>query len=113
MNRGGVITPGVPASIARSFVAKLWRYKALVKGLGESRALRSLTRRYGVALPPGFRVLVVSTRGADHLEHLRRAARDFRPLCYFARLDALQAGPSLLTGPVWELPSGVVRAIAD
>jgi len=113
MNRGGVIRPGVPASIARSFVAKLWRYKALVKALGSCVALRALAVEHGRSLPPGFRVLVVSVRGPDHLEHLRQAAQDFKTLCYFARLDDLERGPSMITHPLWQLPSGSVRAIAD
>ncbi|MCB9716997.1 MAG: hypothetical protein H6712_24285 [Myxococcales bacterium] len=113
MNRGGVIRPGIPASIARSFAAKLWRYKALVKSLGNCGVLRSLFREHGRELPPGFRVLVVSTRGADHLEHLRQAAGDFRTMVYFARLVSLETSSSMLTEGVWRLPSGLVRGISD
>ncbi len=113
MNRGGVIRPGIPASIGRSFVAKLWRYKALVKGLEDSTVLRALVREYGATLPPGFRVLTVSVRGPEHLEHLRLSAGDFRTLCYFACMDDLERGRSMLTEPLWRLPSGGVRAISD
>lgn len=113
MNRGAVIRPGIPASIARSFVAKLWRYKALVKALGSSQVLRSLMQEHGQGLPPGFRVLVVSTRGSDHREHLRQAAKDFRTLAYFVRLADLEASPSMLTEAVWALPTGVMRGIKD
>ncbi len=112
MNRGAVTRPGVPASIVRSFAAKLWRYKALVKHLGESVEMRSLLAEHGRSLPPGFRVLVVGTRSPVHLEHLREAAKDFRTLCYFSRLVELELA-SMLTEPVWQLPTGKHRAIVD
>ena len=113
MNRGAVIRPGIPASVARSFAAKLWRYKALVKNLSECAELRGLVAQHRVPLPPGFRVLVVSTRGADHVEHLREAARDFKTLCYFSNMASLTRSQSVLIAPDWILPGGTHRAIVD
>lgn len=113
MNRGGVIRPGIPASISRSFVAKLWRYKALVKSLDQCSELKRLVGAEQCPMPPGFRVLVVSIRGPEHLEHLRLAANSFRTLCYFARIDELKKDSSMLLDPVWALPQGQVRAIVD
>lgn len=112
MNRGAVTRPGIPASITRSFAAKLWRYKALVKQLGDCAALRSFLDEHQKPLPPGFRVLVVGTRGPVHLEHLREAAKDFKTLCYFSRLLELEQA-SMLTEPVWQLPTGIRRGIVD
>ncbi|MCA9700582.1 MAG: replication-relaxation family protein [Myxococcales bacterium] len=109
-NRGAVILPASPQSVARSFRFKLAKHKAFLAGFREHPLVAQMVAAHGPL--PGFRVLVVTTRTESSMRHLLSAAGGYAKLFYFTTLDRVRAA-NLILDPIWELPSGAVRAIAD
>lgn len=109
-NRGAVTLPASPQSVPRSFQFKLAKHKAWLATFREHPIVAQMIAAHGSLA--GFRVLVVTTRGAANLQNLLSAASSYAKLFYFTTLDAVRRG-NLLLDPIWQLPNGNVRAIAD
>lgn len=109
-NRGAVILPASARSVTRSFGFKLAKHKAWLASFREHPIVARMIAVHGPL--PGFRVLVVTTRGGAHLSHLLEAAAPYTKLFYFTTLERVRER-NVLLDPIWQLPSGTVRAIAD
>jgi hypothetical protein len=109
-NRGAVILPGSPQSVPRSFQFKLAKHKAWLTTFREHPIIAQMIAAHGPL--PGFRVLVVTTRGEAHRKNLLAAASQYSKLFYFTSLDCIRQH-NVLLDPIWQLPNSTVRAIAD
>lgn len=109
-NRGAVILPASPQSLTRSFRFKLAKHKALLTGFRQHPVITQMIAAHGPL--PGFRTLVVTTRSEANLRHLLTAADGYAKLFYFTTLAQVRER-NLLLDPIWTLPSGSMRAIAD
>jgi DNA-binding MarR family transcriptional regulator len=109
-NRGAVILPASPQSVTRSFQFKLAKHKAWLAHFREHPVIAQLIAAHGPLA--GFRTLVVTTRSEANLRHLLAAASGYAKLFYFSTLEQARQH-NLLLDPIWELPNGKVRAIAD
>jgi hypothetical protein len=109
-NRGAVILPASAQSVSRSFRFKLVKYKAWLASFRQHSIIEQMVAAYGPLT--GFRVLVITTRGEANRRNLLSAASSYAKLFYFTTLEAVRQA-NLLLDPIWELPNGTVRAIAD
>lgn len=109
-NRGAVILPVSPQSVARSFRFKLAKHKAWLADFREHPLIAQMIAAHGPL--PGLRVLVVTTRTEANMRHLLTAASDYAKLFYFTTLDRVRKR-NLVLDPIWELPNGTVRGIVD
>lgn len=109
-NRGAVILPASPRTLARSFRFKLAKHKAFLSGFRSHPLVARMIAAHGPLA--GFRVLVVTTRTEASMLHLLSAASGYAKLFYFTTMGRARSG-SLLLDPIWRLPNGQVRAVAD
>lgn len=109
-NRGAVILPASPQSVTRSFRFKLAKHKALLAAFRDHPVIAQMLAAHGSL--PGFRTLIVTTRTEPNLRHLLVAASGYAKLFYFTTLEQVRQH-NLVLDPIWELPNGTVRAIAD
>ncbi len=106
-----MIHPVKPGSTTRSFVFKLRKYKVFLQTFRKHPLIRRMETLLGKPFP-GFRVLVVTTRGELNKSNLLHAAKDYKKLVYLAKLAEIKAG-NLFTDPLWSLPNGEHRGLLD